>query len=207
MAPVPLSKLLIQLGIVACIAGYACIYIVGIKRGKVKPVLATWLFLALATILSFITNYSESGLSGLLANSYNIIDTIASLLIFSFVFTRKHIRKTFTRFEKGCIGAVIVVFVAWLLSGQNVLAHLCLQAILVIAYLPTLVHLWNAKENTESVTTWSLNAVAAILGVVEPIRMGAILPIVYGVRSILSCIAVVALSLRLDLKESKFSLP
>ncbi len=201
----PFIKLLIQLAIVGCIAAYTSIYLLGIKRGTVKPVLATWTFLLVATILSFVTNFSESGLQGLLANSYNIIDTLACLLIFVFVLARKDIRKKFTAFEKGCLGAVILVFVAWLLSGQNVLAHLCLQLILVIAYLPTLVHLWNAQENTESLTTWSLNGLAAFFGVIEPVQARAILPIVYGVRSIVSCMAVAVLILRLQWRKTRVS--
>ena len=193
----------IQIAIIAFILAYSSIYLISIKRGTVKPVLATWLFISVATILSFVTNFYESGLQGLLANSYNIVDSVASILIFAFVLSRKDIRKNFTSFEKGCLGAVVLVFVAWLLSGQNVLAHLCLQAILVIAYLPTLVHLWNAQTNTESITTWSLNAFAAIFGVIEPVKTGAILPIVYGVRSILSCLAVIILSVRLQLGKTK----
>lgn len=197
------TEYFIQIAIIAFILAYSSIYLISIKRGTVKPVLATWLFISVATILSFVTNFYESGLQGLLANSYNIVDSVASILIFAFVLSRKDIRKNFTSFEKGCLGAVVLVFVAWLLSGQNVLAHLCLQAILVIAYLPTLVHLWNAQTNTESITTWSLNAFAAIFGVIEPVKTGAILPIVYGVRSILSCLAVIILSVRLQLGKTK----
>jgi hypothetical protein len=197
--------ILIQFGIVVCITAYASIYISGIIRGTVKPVLATWLFLSVATVLSFVTNFSESGMRGMFANAYNIVDSIATVAIFIAVLFANNLRKTFTTFEKACLGSVFLVFIAWLVSGQNILAHLCLQGILVIAYLPTLVYLWNAHESTESITTWSLNALAAMFGIVEPIQTRALLPIVYGVRSILSCIAVVALTIRLQMRKNRLS--
>ncbi len=187
---------LIQLSMIACIAAYAAIYLLGIAHGTVKPVLATWLFFTIATALSFATDFSERGIDGLLSNSYNLVDSVASILIFAVVLFRKDIRKSFTAFEKGCVGAVLLVFAGWLLSGENVLTHLCLQLILVIAYLPTLAHLWSAKEATEPVTTWSLNLVAALFGMIEPVMARDPLPIVYGIRSVLSCTAVILLVLR-----------
>jgi len=195
--------LFIQIAIVVCIVMYTSIYLHGITRGTVKPVLATWLFFSVATVLSFITNFSESGVQGVLENSYNIVDTLASLLIFIVVLFTKGLRKSFTVFEAVCVGAVILIFVTWLLSGQNILAHLCLQVILVIAYLPTLVHLWNARESSEPPTTWSLNALAAVFGIIEPIRSHDFLPLIYGIRSIISCLAVILLIVRQRIRRSQ----
>ena len=199
----PTIAFFIQGVIIASVAMYASIYLSGILRGSVKPVLATWTFLSIATILSFITNFSESGMQGVLANSYNMIDSIATLVIFSVVLCKKGLRKTFTLFEIGCVAAVCLVFIAWIFSGQNVLAHLCLQIILVIAYIPTLVHLWYATEVTEPLSTWSLNVVAALFGLIEPAKSRALLPLAYGIRSIVSCLAIILLTLRLRLRKSR----
>lgn len=65
---------------VLCIIIYVSIYLVGIKNGKVKPVLATWLFFVLATILSFVTGFKQTGVDGLLADAFNIVDTFATLI-------------------------------------------------------------------------------------------------------------------------------
>ncbi len=120
----PLPTLLIQIAMTACIITYASIYLVGIQRSKVKPILATWIFMSLATILSFLTDFAETGIAGVLANSFNTVDTLATLIIFAVILCTKDIRKTFTGFETGCLAAVIIVFIGWLLSGQNVVAHL-----------------------------------------------------------------------------------
>lgn len=196
-------KFLPQILMTLCIAIYVVIYIVGIKKGRVKPVLATWLFFALATILSFITDFRESGVHGLLANAFNIVDTCATMLLFLVIVFRKDTNKTFNKFEKNCLMTVILIFVLWVLSGENVLAHLSIQAILIIAYLATLVHLWNATENTESLSMWSFDCAASALGTIEPFRVMALLPLVYGIRATFSTLAVIILILRLKYKKHK----
>lgn len=190
-----------QIIMTLCIIAYASIYLVGIRKGTVKPVLATWLFLTLATVLSILTDYKESGISGLLSNAFNIIDTLAVTTIFIVILFRKDSRKTFNKFEKGCLYAVTIIFIAWIVTGQNVLAHLAIQAIMVIAYLPTLFHLWNATENTEALGTWVFDFTASVFGVIEPLKVMAFLPLVYGFRSIISTLAVIVLILRLKYKK------
>jgi len=194
-------KFLPQIAMVLCVLAYTIIYLVGIKKGKVKPVLATWVFFAFATLLSLVTNFKESGISGLLANSYNLVDTLSVFIICGVILLNKNSRKVFSTFEKRCLGAVVFVFIAWLISGQNILAHLAVQVILVIAYLPTLVQLWKATENTESVGMWSTNCAASLFGLVEPIKTMSLLPIVYGSRSVISTFIVTVLILRLKYKN------
>jgi hypothetical protein len=195
--------MLTQVIIVVLIITYAYIYLSNIKQKTIKPILATWIFLSMATLMSFITNYYESGDAGLLANAYNIVDMLATITICSFLITQKNIRKTFTNFEKSCIGIVVIICVIWFITNNNVLAHILLQIILLIAYLPTLAHLWCAEKNSESITMWSLNGVAALFGLIEPVRTGAILPIIYGMRGAISCFLVVLLGIRIRMHTSK----
>ncbi len=190
-----------QIAMVLCVLAYTIIYLVGIEKGKVKPVLATWIFFVFATLLSLVTNFKESGVPGLLANSYNVVDTLSVFIICGVILSRNDSRKIFNTFEKRCLGAVVFVFIAWIISGQNILAHLAVQAILVIAYLPTLVQLWKATENTESVGMWSTNCAASLFGLVEPIKTMSLLPIVYGSRSVISTFIVTVLILRLKYKN------
>lgn len=189
--------LLIQVAVVVCIGIYVAVYLVGIKQGTVKPILATWAFFAFATVLSFLTDFAQTGRAGVAANLFNIIDTGASCTIFVVLLCKKDIRKSFTVFEKICISMVAVVFIGWIFSGQNIAAHLAVQAIMVIAYLPTLVHLWNAQKNTESLTMWSFDSLASVLGLIEPIKAHSLLPIVYGARSTISTFLVILLILRI----------
>lgn len=186
---------------VICIIIYVSIYLVGIKNGKVKPVLATWLFFVLATILSFVTNFKQTGVSGLFADAFNIVDTFATLIIFLVIIFNKNTNKSFNKFEKGCLTAVFIIFLVWLISGQNILAHLAIQAILIIAYLPTLIHLWKSEKNTESLSMWSFDSTASALGTIEPLRTMALLPLVYGIRAVISTLAVIVLIIRLKIQN------
>lgn len=200
-----MTQFLPQIIMVICIIIYAGIYLVGIKRGTVKPILATWLFLSLATLLSIVTDFKETGVHGLLANAFNIADTFAVLVIFIVVLFRTDTRRTFNQFEKWCLGLVVFIFIAWLLSGANIVAHLSIQAILVLAYLPTLVHLWKAIKNTEALGTWSFDCLASLFGLYEPLRTGQLLPTVYGVRSVVSTLLVIILILRIKYKNHKLA--
>jgi len=173
--------ILIQAMIILLIIAYASIYLINIRNKTIQPILATWIFLSLATIMSFWTNFYDSGYSGLLTNSYNIIDTLATLLILYFLLKQKNIRRTFTLFEKNCVGLILIISIFWLITSNHIATHLLLQLILIIAYLPTLVQLWNASKNSESIKMWSLNGLAATFGSIEPIQVGAILPMVYAV--------------------------
>ena len=196
------SIILQQFAILACIIIYASIYLTGIRQGRVKPILATWMFLSLASALSFVTNFFETGIGGIGINSFNLIDSTATLIIFLVVARNKNVRKRFTRFEKMCLGVVALIFIGWLVSGQNVIAHLCIQAILIIAYLPTLAHLWRARQNTESLSMWFFDFLGSAIGLIEPLRTLSFLPLVYTIRSALSALAVMTLILRLQYRKS-----
>ncbi len=190
----------INIAIVFCVLAYATTYLLGIKNGRVRPVLATWIFITFASILSVITDFAQTGMHGLFLNFYNIVDAVACIIILFTILINKNTRRQFTRFEKNCIIAVTIVFLFWLVSGQNIVAHLAIQVILVIAYFPTVVHLWVSSVNTESIGMWAWDTVASCLGLIEPIGAQALLPIAYGVRSAVSTFTVVLLILRLEYK-------
>ena len=193
-------NLFIEILIVLCVAIYVAFYLVGMSRGKVKPVLATWLFFSFATVLSFIMDFRQTGLAGVASNLFNVVDMVAVSGLFILILFRKDTRRTFNNFEKICI-ATVVIFIGWLISGQNIAAHLAIQGILLIAYLPTLVHLWKAEVNTESLGTWSFDCLASVFGIIIPIATHDFLPIVYDARSILSTLAVILLIFRLKYKN------
>ena len=197
-------KFLPQILMVASIMIYLSFYLVGIYKGRVKPVLATWLIFLFAALLSIFTDYRESGFNGLLANAFNIVDTLAIVIVFSVILFNKNTRLEFTIFEKRCLGVVFLIFILWILTGQNVLAHLAIQVIMVIAYLPMIIHLWNATKNTESLGMWSFDSIASILGMVEPLKTGAILPLVYSLRSTISTFLVIILIFRLKYRSFLF---
>jgi hypothetical protein len=113
----------------------------------------------------------------------------------------KNNRRKFTKFEKICLYLVIFIFLIWITSRQNVLANILVQIILVIAYLPTLIHLWKSQENTESLSAWSLDFFASVVGIIAPLQTMDFLPLIYGIRSTISTFAVMLLICRIKFKK------
>jgi len=194
---------IIHILIVSCVVIYSGIYVRGIYKGNAKPVLATWLFFSIATTMSFFANFNITGGKGLSANFFNLVDSFSVVTIFIIILFRKDTRKTFTVFEKYCVGAVITVFAVWLLVGKDFLTHIVVQIILVIAYLPSLVKLWKSKNNTEPLATWVFNFFASAFSLIIPIRSGDTLPIVYGIRATVSTLVMSLFILRNKYLNSK----
>ena len=194
--------ILISSAIALCIGIYTVIYVRGIYKGNVKPVLATWVLFTLGVLLSFATNFAETGGSGILANFFNLADSFAVLIILGVVLTRRDTRRSFNVFERWCIGAALIVAFLWRVSGQNVLAHLAIQAIFTVAYIPTLKHLWVSAKNTESFWMWFLNFVAEILGLIIPIQTLSFLPIVYATRALICTSMVMVCIVRVERRKA-----
>jgi len=64
-----------------------------------------------------------------------------------------------------------------------------------------LAHLWKATKNTETLGGWSFDSLASVIGIIEPLKTMALLPLVYGIRSIVSTLTVIILILRLKYRE------
>jgi hypothetical protein len=177
------------------------IYFIGIQRGKVKPVLATRLLFSVALTLSTFTTFRETGFPGVASNILNIADMFSVVFIMIVILLRKDTNWVFTKLEKTCLTAVLFIFVIWLITNQNVIANLLVQMILVVAYMPTWMHLWNTQRNTESLSAWTFDFLASGLGIITPLQTMDFLPIVYGIRSVISTFLVVILILRLKYRN------
>jgi hypothetical protein len=64
-------------------------------------------------------------------------------------------------------------------------------------------HLWNAKENHESLSMWSIDSFASFVGCINPIIHFDLLPLVYGLRSAFCTFFTVLLVIRLKYKINK----
>ncbi|MCK5586214.1 hypothetical protein KAJ02_09085, partial [Candidatus Bipolaricaulota bacterium] len=86
----------------------------------------------------------------------------------------------FTRFDLGCLGAVVLIIVVWAFTRQHTAAHSAIQLILVIAYFPVVKRLWRASRNTESYVMWVGLMLAPIFALLSS---KGLLATVYAVRS------------------------
>jgi len=155
------------------------IYIVQIRRRQIKPALAMWIFFTIATVGSLLTYLADGDFSPLdnilnLADFFLVFPVSLAILFYGGRSTR------FNRFDVGCLIAVVLILISWILTRQNVIGHSAIQLILVIAYFPVVKRMWRAPRNTESYVMWVGLMVAPIFSLLSS---KGLLATVYAVRS------------------------
>jgi hypothetical protein len=174
-------------------------YVWLIRRHRISPALAMWVFFTIAVIGSLIT-YLSDGEYGWLDNILNSADLIlcGGVAIAIAIWGDRSSR--FDRFDLGCLLAVIVILVGWAVTRQHVAAHLAIQLILVVAYFPVIKRLWRSDRNTESFTMWIGLMLAPIFSLLSS---KGTLATVYAVRAILSTSLLLLLMIRVELRTRR----
>ncbi len=170
-----------------------------ISKGRISPALAMWVFFTIATVGSLLT-YLAEGDYGLLDNILNTADIalVGFVSIWIALFGDRSTR--FSRFDLGCLAAVMVIVAVWAATHRNVVAHSAIQAILVIAYLPVVKRMWTSNRNTESFFMWVGLLLAPIFSLLSS---EGTLATVYAVRAIVCTSTLLALMLRAEWKERR----
>jgi hypothetical protein len=168
-------------------------------KQKIKPALAMWLFFTIAVAIS-LTTYLESDHFSLFDNILNTTDlalaTIVSVAIFLF---GDHTTR-FSRFDKGCLLAVLVIVLFWFITRNHFVTHALTQGILIIAYFPVVSRLWKTKENGESFVIWIGMLLAPVLSLMSS---KGLLATIYSVRAIICILILLSLMLRVEYLNRK----
>ena len=181
------------------------IYCVQVRRGKIRPVLATWVIFSVANILSLLSYFSDGSKPHTIVDAAaNIVWAFASTISLVFVY-RWHVGER--RFEPAhlwCLGAAFVATLFWALSNDAFAANIAFQCVMVAAYVATCHRLWGAVENTEPVSAWLAGLAASMTGAVAPLLHGDTLGVIYNVRGIVCTLAALFLMLRLKIRNGRF---
>jgi hypothetical protein len=165
-----------------------------LRRGRIQPALAMWIFFTIAVAGSLVTYLSE-GHFGLLDNILNTADILMVSSVSVAIVLYGDRTSRFNRFDIGCLGAVAAILVYWGFTRQSVAAHLAIQGILVVAYAPVVRRLWQSTRNTEPFTPWIgmlLAAVIALLSSKGPLAA------VYALRAVACTSLLLLLMLRTE---------
>jgi hypothetical protein len=174
-------------------------YTVVIRRGSIKPALAMWVFFSIAVGGSLFTYLSEGDYS-LLDNILNSADLLLCVYVAVIIVVFGDQSTRFTRFDRGCLVAVLAILAFWAVTHRHAEAHLFIQLILVIAYFPVVNRLWNAERNTESFAVWIGLLLAPIFSLLSS---KGTLATVYAVRAIVSTSLLLALMARAEIRSRK----
>jgi len=171
-------------------------------KQKIKPALAMWIFFTIAVGISLLT-YMKSDHFSLLDNILNTTDlaltTIVSIAIYLF---GDHTTR-FSRFDKGCLVAVLVIVLFWFVTKNHIVTHALTQGILVIAYFPVISRLWKTRENGESFVIWIGMLLAPVLSLLSS---KGTLATIYSVRAIVCILVLLLLMLRVEYLSHKRTL-
>ena len=167
-----------------------------IRKRRISPTLAMWVFFTMASVVSLLT-YLAEGDYGALDNILNTADIalVGSVAVWIVLFGDRSTR--FSRFDFGCLTAVLAIVVVWAISHQHVATHASIQTIMIIAYLPVISRMWNANRNTESFFMFSGLLLAAIFSLLSS---RGTLAIVYAVRTIVCTATLLLLMVRAEWK-------
>ncbi|MBK7710121.1 MAG: hypothetical protein IPJ37_03530 [Bacteroidales bacterium] len=177
-------------------------YILLLVRKEIKPALAMWLFFSIAIIMSLITYRSEGGY-GLLDNIMNTVDLVYVVTVCVAIFLFGDKSSKFTRFDRGCLIAVLLILFFWIFTQNHRITNILMQAILVIAYFPVVKRLVESKENTEPFSVWIGMLLAPSLALLSS---KGTLATVYSVRAIICVSILLLLMLRIEILKMKNNL-
>lgn len=157
-------------------------YTVLLRRGTIRPALAMWIFFSIAVGGSLAT-YLSGGQYNLLDNILNSADLLLCTYVAVIIYLWGDGSTRFTRFDRGCLIAVLAILAFWAVTRHHTAAHLMIQLILVIAYFPAVNRLWNSDRNTESFAVWIGLLLAPIFSLLSS---KGTLATVYAARAIVS---------------------
>lgn len=170
-------------------------------KQKIKPALAMWIFFTIAVAIS-LTTYLKSDHFSLWDNILNTTDLVLTVIVsFAIYFFGDHSSR-FSRFDKGCLAAVLVILLFWFFTQNHFVTHALTQGILVIAYFPVISRLWKTRENGESFLIWTGMLLAPVLSLVSSKGM---LATIYSVRAIVCIALLLMLMLRVEYLKQKSS--
>ena len=161
-----------------------------------------WIFFTIAVGIS-LTTYMKSDHFSLLDNILNTTDLALTAIVSVAIYLFGDHTTRFSRFDKGCLIAVLVIVLFWFITQNHVITHALTQGILVIAYFPVISRLWKTRENGESFVIWTGMLLAPVLSLLSSKGM---LATIYSVRAIVCIVVLMTLMLRVEYLAKKRTL-
>ncbi|RPH33906.1 MAG: hypothetical protein EHM93_02750 [Bacteroidales bacterium] len=168
-------------------------------KGKIKPALAMWVFFSFAVGMSLITYLAKDNFS-LWDNILNTTDLILVVTISIAIAIWGDKSSKFTKFDTGCLIAVIIAILFWAITQNHLITNLSIQLIMVVSYFPVIRRLFQSKENTEPFSVWILMMLVPLFSLISS---KGLLATIYSVRAIVCVGLLLLLMLRIEMVRKR----
>jgi len=179
-------------------------YCTKLIRKETFPRIATWLIFEIGVVMS-LTAYFASHDHSIVKAALNVTDGIVVTFILVALFIVQRGGKIlFTRNEQLCLVISCITLAAWVITKTAWVGFAGFQVVMVVAYFPTIESVWRWRlgQSPEPVETWSINAVAALIGVfIDATGSYDYLAMLYPVRALVLCLIIVVLVKRWEQKN------
>jgi hypothetical protein len=176
-----------------CVGARYCVKLI---RKKACPRIATWLIFEIGVLMS-LAAYFASHEHSIVKAALNVTDGIVVTVILGSLLVEQRGRKIlFTRNEQLCLVIACITMAAWIISRTAWVGFLGFQVVMSVAYFPTIESVWQWKpgRSPEPFETWSINAIAAFIGVLIDITGSHdYMAMLYPLRAFILCMIIVAL--------------
>jgi len=163
-------------------------------KGKIKPALAMWVFFTIAVGMSLITYLAKDNFS-IWDNILNTTDLVLVLTVSIAIAFWGDKSSKFTKFDTGCLIAVIVAILFWAITQNHLITNLSIQLIMVVSYFPVIKRLFESKENSEPFSVWILMMLVPVFSLISS---KGLLATIYSVRAIVCVGLLLLLMLRIE---------
>ena len=167
-----------------------------VMRGRARPRLATWLIFEIGVVMSLAAYFASHDHSVVKA-ALNLTDGFTVTGIISVLLLRGRGEKVeFTANERVCLLVSCVTLAAWAVTKTAWVGFAGFQAVMTIAYLPTIESMWqwHPGESPEPTDMWVVSVVAASIGVaVDVTGKHDYVALVYPLRALVLCMLIVVL--------------
>lgn len=168
-------------------------------KGKIKPALAMWVFFTIAVGMSLITYLAKDNFS-IWDNILNTTDLILVLTVSIAIAIWGDKSSKFTKFDTGCLIAVIVAILFWAITQNHLITNLSIQLIMVVSYFPVIKRLFESKENSEPFSVWILMMFVPLFSLISS---KGLLATIYSVRAIVCVGLLLLLMLRVEMMRKR----
>ncbi|MFY9855758.1 MAG: hypothetical protein WAK26_17955 [Terracidiphilus sp.] len=184
-----------------CVGARYCAKLI---RKETFPRIATWLIFEIGVVMS-LAAYFASHDHSIVKAALNLTDGIVVTVILASLLIEKRGGKIlFTRNEQLCLVISCITMAAWMITKTAWIGFVGFQVVMSVAYFPTIESVWQWKlgGSPEPLETWSVTAVAALIGVVIDVTGSHdYIAMLYPLRAFILCMIIVVLVRRWERKS------